>query len=528
MRSRRLSYADARRSSDLVLDHLNGAPFLEGTSQFTPDLDGLLAAARARSFPAEHRAVLHAALSRQYAGSVADPRVHGNINALAREGTLTITTGHQLCLFGGPLYVPFKILNAVRLASELGKVSGRTVVPVFWMATEDHDRDEIDHVHVNGERIQWPGRSGGAVGRMPLEGVGPALERAIALLGPGEFASDMATLLRSAYRPEHTLAQATRLFINGLFGHLGVVCIDGDDPDLKRLFAPIMQEELINKVTHRAVTYANERLAGRYPIQAHAREINLFHLSEGRRSRIEQQGEEYVVLDGGPRFSLDALLQELEAHPERFSPNVLMRPLYQEAILPNVGYIGGGGELAYWLQLRWSFQAVQLPMPAVLLRTSAAFISAKHMRQWEKLGLTHLDLFLPIEEVLARVARDRSGVPVGIDAEQEELRAFYARLKERAVAMDPTLAGAVEARHARALHGLERIGKGFLRAAKRKEGEALERLARIHSAVFPGGGLQERSESILPVLAALGPGFLAELLHELDPLAGEFTLFEED
>jgi bacillithiol biosynthesis cysteine-adding enzyme BshC len=521
----RIPYADTRRFSALVTDYLAGHEGLRELHAEPPTREGLHRTAQARPFSAEDRLVLSTALAAQYAGLALPDAVSDNLAALRRPDALTVTTGHQLCLFGGPLYVPFKILNVVRLARQLTTELGRPVLPVFWMATEDHDRAEIDHTWLNGSRVHWPGHAAGAVGRMPLHDIDAVLAQAAALLGDGDHAPAIRDLLYAAYRPDRTLAQATRHFVNALFGRFGVLCVDGDDPALKQRFVPHMREEVLNQVALRTVSHANARLAERYAVQAHAREINLFHLCPGHRRRIVQEGEGYHVLDGGPSWSPDQLLRELEARPEDFSPNVLLRPVYQETILPNIAYVGGGGELAYWLQLKPLFHALQVPMPAVLLRTSAGFLPAKHMRQWADLGLTATDLFASFDALRARVAAERVPFSTDMAAERERLQAFYHDLAARAAAADPSLKASAEAHATRALHGLERFGKALLRSAKRREADALARMDRVHAALFPGGGLQERRDNILPMLAAQGEGLLDRLLAELDPLDPRFTLF---
>jgi bacillithiol biosynthesis cysteine-adding enzyme BshC len=523
----RIPYADTRRFTSLVEDYLAQVEALRELYGFTPDLSGLRQAAEQRTFDPASRLTLCTALAEQYKGMALPDAVRDNLSALRRPDALTITTGHQLCLFGGPLYVTFKILNAVRLARTMSANLGRPVLPVFWMATEDHDRAEIDHTYFNGHKLHWQGRDGGAVGELLLKDIGPVVEEAIALLGTGAQAGELAALLRDAYRPEHTLAKATRHFVNALFGRFGVLIVDGDDPALKQRFVPHMREELLNQVVQRTVAHANAKLAQHYTVQAHAREINLFHLCPGHRRRIVLEGQGYRVLDGGPSWSTDQLLHELATRPERFSPNVLLRPVYQETILPNIAYVGGGGELAYWLQLRWLFQALRVPMPVVLLRTSAGFLSAKHLRQWEELGLTLPDLFAPPDATKARVAAERAPFSTDISAERDHLQAFYLDLATRAAAVDPSLKASAEAHATRALHGLERLGKALLRSAKRREADALARMDRVHHALFPGGGLQERRDNILPMLAAHGIGFLDHLLEDLDPLAGTFTVFVE-
>ncbi|MEZ4791684.1 MAG: bacillithiol biosynthesis cysteine-adding enzyme BshC [Flavobacteriales bacterium] len=524
----RLAYADTGRFAAPVIDHLANDPFIRHFLDLPPDRDGLRRSAERVDFDPGKRAVLCAALDEQHAALDLHPAVRENLRRLRDPRALTITTGHQLCLFTGPLYVPYKILNAIRLAREATELLGRPVVPVFWMATEDHDAAEIDHAVINGRTIRWKGAVGGAVGRMHLRGIGEQVEEAIAALGEGEGVDHLARLLREAYHEDRTLAEATRHFIHALFGHHGLVIVDGDDPALKRLFAPIITEELLNQVAQRTVAYADERIKERYTVQAHAREINLFHLRNCHRSRIVQEEDHYQVLDGGPRWTLDELLARVEAHPEDFSPNVLLRPVYEATILPDIAYIGGGGELAYWIQLHWLFQAMRVPMPAFFLRTSAATISVKHRQQWKELGLDVKDLFRKVDAVKTEVAARDAGFRTELTAERAELERLYATIGEMATAADGSLEGAVAARKQQALRGLERLEKGLVRAAKRDQDVAMQRIDAIHHALFPGGGLQERRDCFLPVIAAHGLAAVDTWLDLLDPLDPTFALVGEE
>ena len=479
---------------------------------------------RSRLFEPNMREALYMAIDKGYAGVDVPVAVRENIDALRQEGTCTVTTGHQLCLFTGPLYVPFKILNTVRLAAELSTAE-RKVVPVFWMATEDHDRAEIDHVWVAGNKLHWPGAAGGAVGRMKLEGIEALLTELDPLLGSGAHAEELRVILRLAYQEDRTLAEATRHFVNALFGRYGVVVIDGDDPSLKRAFAPIMQEELLNEVVARSVRYANEKLEPQYALQAHVRDINLFHLRPGHRSRIERDGDNYRVLEGGPVFTLDKLLIELQLRPQQFSPNVLMRPVYQETVLPNIAYVGGGGELAYWLQLRWLFQGLQVPMPALLLRTSAAFLSVKQVARVRSLGLEVGDLFSPKEDLEKRIALERASFSTSLNDERSAQSQFYQDLATRARSADPSLEASVGARAASASKGLDKIERQLVRAAKQQQADALRQLGEVLATLFPDG-LQERRDNFMPWYVAEGPAFFDRLLAALDPLDPRFTVIE--
>jgi len=524
----RIAYSATGRFAPPVLDHLANDPFIREFLELPPDLDGLRKAAAARTFSIEHRSILCAALDRQHAQLDLHTAVRHNLLRLKDDAALTITTGHQLCLFTGPLYVPYKILNTIRLARDAERSLERPVIPVFWMATEDHDAAEVDHAVLNGRTIRWTGATSGAVGKMALTGIKQQVDEAARALGPGPDAALVAEILNASYTEGRTLAEATRHFVHALFGHLGLVIIDGDDPALKRLFVPVLQEELVNQVTERTVVYANERIKERYTVQAHAREINLFHLRPGHRSRIVREEDHYQVLDGGPRWTLDELLMEAQIRPQDFSPNVLLRPVYQETVLPNIAYIGGGGELAYWIQLRWLFQGLRVPMPVVFLRTSAASLSAKHRGQWQELGLSDTDLFAPVDPVKTTIAMDGASFSTDLSQERTRMQGFYDDLLSRAVGADTTLKGAVEARKVQALRGLDRIEQGLVRAAKRDQEVALRRIDTVHAALFPGGGLQERRDNILPLLASKGLGELDRLCELLDPLDLRFTLFEED
>lgn len=519
-------YADTGRFNSLVIGYLKGDRRLKDHYRWQPDRTGLEAAAEARAFAPGARAALCRVLEAQYGGQPVQPEVRTNLDRLRDPDTLTVTTGHQLCLFTGPLYVPFKILNVVRLARELS-TNERAVVPVFWMATEDHDRPEIDHAWIHGQRVEWPGSTAGAVGKLPLEGMEGVLEQVDELLGLGTHADELRALLHRCYRPEYDLATATRSFVDALFGRFGVIVLDADEPDLKRLFIPQMRSELLEGVAQKEVADANARLAKHWSPQAFARAINLFYLTPGARRGIELQGDRFQVLDGGPAFNRARLLAELEEHPERFSPNVILRPVYQEVVLPNIAYVGGGGELSYWFQLKGVFDRLGVPMPSLILRTSAALLTQKDVERTEALGLGVPELFASWDVLSARIAKQRAVFSTSMQAERDAAALFYARLLQRASAADRTLEGAVKAIEKKAQRGLDALERKLVRAAKRSEQESLARLASVHQRLFPGGGLQERRDNFMPWYAQQGPAFFDQLLEHLDPLDPRFSVLLE-
>ena len=310
-------------------------------------------------FSQEKRNVLVSSLKAQYAELKTTPKVLKNIELLAQSNTFTVTTGHQLSLFTGHLYFIFKIISVINTVRQLTeKYPNKHFVPVYWMATEDHDFEEINHFHLSNRTICWNSDQTGATGNFStntLEAVFQTFDRAIGL---GKNADELRALFRDSYLKNNNLAEATRYLVNALFEDYGVVVIDGNDKALKKEFIPYISNDLLHSVAHQEVTKSIEALQkvnSTYPVQVNPREVNMFYLTPNGRHRIIRTTEGFEVHDTNIRFSKEAILEELNTYPERFSPNVILRPLYQEVILPNLAYIGGGGEIAYWLELKRIF-----------------------------------------------------------------------------------------------------------------------------------------------------------------------------
>ncbi|MBK6752112.1 MAG: bacillithiol biosynthesis BshC [Flavobacteriales bacterium] len=341
-----LPYLATGQFKPIVLDYLQDEPKVHPFRVWPFNRAASEKALTARHFDPGKRTIVIAAIRRQYDGLSIPPQVEEHLQRLAEPDTYTVTTGHQLCLFGGPLFVLFKILNTVRLARELSTPQ-RTVVPVFWMASEDHDLAEVDHVFLRCTLVHWPAGATGAVGRIPLSMIDEVVSRAIALLGDGSGAAEIAGILRSAYQDGKTLAQATRIFIDGLFGRFGVVVVDGDDPTLKRLFAPLMQEELLNEVVARSVHYAEQQMPVEYAPQAHARGQSLSSQPWATRPFgaggrwLQSDGRRPCVQHAGIIGPLGALSGSVLA--ERAAPSVVPGECATQYCLR--GRWGGGGVL---------------------------------------------------------------------------------------------------------------------------------------------------------------------------------------
>ena len=353
--------------SKIANDYLfNSESFSEFISA-TPDLSSF--ESRIKTRQSINRDVLVEELLIQ--NKKAPKKAINNIELLRKETTFTVTTGHQICLFTGPLYSIYKIISTLNLTKSLKqKYPEHDFVPVFWMATEDHDFEEINHVNIFDKKITWNTNQSGPVGRFSTTDMIPFLEEIEETIG-----SELSRTLINFYKSSSNLAIAHNKMINHLFGEEGVVVIDADSEKLKREMISIFKNELTKQNTFEKVEEQSEKLLTKgFGKQVTPREINLFYQKDGLRERITEEDKSYQILNTELVFTQEEILEELDKHPERFSPNVVMRPIYQEKILPNLAYIGGPGELAYWFQLKSAFEVNSIDFPILVLRNMALIV----------------------------------------------------------------------------------------------------------------------------------------------------------
>ncbi|RYD96753.1 MAG: bacillithiol biosynthesis BshC, partial [Sphingobacteriales bacterium] len=324
--------------SRLVNDYVNENQDLHSFYDFEINDAGLKKAIDTRKhFPVD-RELLHTVISEQYAGLEISPAVKANLELLRAENTFTVCSAHQPNLMTGYLYFIYKIIHSVKLAAHLKSLdAAANFVPVFYIGSEDNDFEELGHFRFAGKVFEWHTDQTGAVGMMrvdePLERLIKAL---LPVLGPaGTSEKYLRNTILSAYKKGNSIAMATRILINDLLGFLGVLVLDANDARLKRKFVAVIKEEVLRPEAFELVKQDSERLNATYKAQAFFRPINFFYLKEGLRERIEYINNEYLVLNTELKFSAAEMEAEIEAHPERFSPNVILRGLYQESILPD-------------------------------------------------------------------------------------------------------------------------------------------------------------------------------------------------
>lgn len=525
MLAKYISYKETHSFSPIVLDYLAGKDVLQPFYQYRPDITGFKQAI-AQENRNLNRSLLVEVLQKQYADMALTEQVAENIQLLGDKKTFTITTGHQLNIFTGPLYFIYKIVTAINLAKELKQQFPEyNFVPLYWMATEDHDFEEINHVRIEDKMLRWEKQATGATGKLNTNDIQEVLSTYKGYLGISENGENLAELVEKAYGGQQTLVAATRELVNGLFGKQGLICMDADERSLKQEFAPIVFQDITEQNSFRNISAANEAMeVSGYKPQVNPREINFFYMTDQLRERIIAVGDEYQVNNTSISFTKDTLRQEINNFPERFSPNVVMRPLYEELILPNLAYIGGGAEVTYWLQLKSNFDFYKIPYPVLLLRNSALVIDEQSARKMHILGISHKDLFLTNIELKNDWIKTHVNLELSLEDERRAITTLFDHIKLDAYKIDKTLSQSADSAKTKAIKLIYNLEKKMLRAEKRKHVTSLNQIDGLKNRLFPSGVLQERVLNIAPLYIIYGDDFLQSLLDSFQPLKLQFTI----
>ncbi|MCK6607544.1 MAG: bacillithiol biosynthesis cysteine-adding enzyme BshC [Flavobacterium sp.] len=523
-----ITYQNSGYFSKLIVDYLDQKAELKPLYNRFPTVENfnLQIEEKSKNFPIENREILVNALLNQYQKFEISEATLANIELLKHSKTFTITTGHQLNLFTGPLYFLYKIVSVINLTKELKTAyPNHNFVPIYWMATEDHDFDEINYFNLKGKKIQWKKESQGPVGRLNTSGLEEVFGQFSTELGLGNNANYLRELFKKSYLEHENLADATRYLANELFKNEGLVILDGDDLELKKLFIPYAKEELLQQTSFKKV---NETLPllKEYNVQVNPREINLFYIQDDLRERIVFEDGNYKINNTQLSFSESEILTELENNPKNFSPNVILRPLYQEVILPNLCYIGGGGELAYWLELKSNFEANNITFPILLLRNSALVATKKQVEKLEKLELNWSDVFQNQQTLVNEKTKEFSNFTIDFSEQKAFLKNQFEALYTIAKKTDKSFLGAVKAQEVKQLKGLENLEKKLLKAEKRIHTEKLERIIQLQNELFPNQSLQERKSNFADFHSETGnlEAFFSLLYADLQPLKQNFSL----
>lgn len=362
------------------------------------EIDKELLINKSKDFKQEQRIILSKVIQERI-GENAHARQLENITKLLDPDSVTVTTGQQLHPFLGPLFVWSKIMSAVDLSVRYEAKFGRPVIPVYWMATEDHDFEEIENVPFLGKTYQWKTEQTGAVGQFDTEGIQNLKDQIKA-----DFTEDLALhefldQYASHYQEGVSLSKASTALVNEWFGHLGVLPLDPNDKKLKQSAKDIFFRE-INGINQAACERQNNLLKSEgLPVNIGARNTRLFYLSDNQRLRIDEVDGTFHTQNAAKKWTAEELKKEIDLHPDRFSPNVLLRPIYQQYILPNMAYVAGPSEYLYWLQLPELFKVNELSIPKLHLRVLSTVTTANQRKKKQQLSIAPGDWFLPLDKL---------------------------------------------------------------------------------------------------------------------------------
>jgi bacillithiol synthase len=508
----------------LVADYLADSLQVDGLYAHPLTVAGLGEAMAARDKYHTPRAALHEVLISQYAAIGLHTAVKTNIDLLLQPNTYTITAAHQPCLLMGPIFNIYKIAAAINLAKQLKAAYPQAhFVPIFWMGSEDHDADELNNTYLGNTRLEWPlaDGEGGAFGRRGLASLLPILEQAKTLVAG--VAADKLDTWMARMADFRNFAAFTQYIVDDLFGHQGLVVLDQDDQALKRLFTPIIADELIQSRATEVLHDQLARIETHYTVQARPRDINLFLLGDNFRERIIHVGDTYTIHNRTETFTTAEILALVDSHPERFSPNVILRPVYQEMVLPNIAFVGGAGEHSYWLQLKPLFEHYGVPYPVLAARPSFAMLSASIDKKYYKVGMSSIQYFGQIEATINDYVRQNLSADTMLTEEKTALEGLFDTLTTKVTAIDPTLTATVQGEKLRQVKALEAIEGKIIKAEKRKQEETVNQIRQVHASLFPDGSWQERHDNCL-TWYQLDNSLVDEIVALADPLSRSWQL----
>ena len=504
----------------LVYDQKTLEPFI--TEPFSEEAIQRQIERKSSEFSATARETLVHSLIEQYREVKTSELTQKNIDSLKDDNTFTITTGHQLSLYTGPLYFVVKILHVIKMCDELNaKYTDKKFIPVYWMATEDHDFEEIQSFNIFNRSITWESSQKGPVGQFNIDELDKVKEELRELFG-NHPNSEIHAVIDSLKGENY--AKAFRKLVNQLFGDRGLVIVDGDDVYLKQSFSSVFENELKNQFSYPEVhNLTNNLLKAGGKAQVTPREINLFYSEKGLRSRIVRSGGAFSV-EGKGEFSLEQLLNA----PEKLSPNVILRPLYQETILPNLAYIGGGGEISYWLQLKEVFKKTNIVYPLIQVRNSVVWLDKGILGKLEKVKGSPSNIFKPEDTWKKEYLTQHSGEELDMSGIEKAYNSLSDELRKTVLSVDKTKESFINAELARMKKQLESIQAKAVKFSKANHDQAMKSIEFIKSRVNPNGGLQERSENFFRFCKS---GEVTPVIHQLylalDPFNGDFIVILE-
>lgn len=496
--------------SKIIDDYVNESSRLSSFVIDFPSIESFGKQFSKVQFDASKRTVLHKALVNQYAKSNIEPPEM--LADLINSNTFTVTTGHQLSLYGGAKYFIHKIFSIIKLAETLNKsYPNYKVLPIFWLASEDHDFEEVNNFKTQNVKIASKNTAEGPLGRLHPKVFVDTFEQFKSAVGTSLSAKYLKEIFEKSFEMTNW-SEATRYWVQCFFGEQ-IIIIDGDDAQLKKMSLPLFERELFEQNTHQNIENTNQELSKLgYHIQVHSRNINLFYIENGLRERIVKTPRGFSILNTNIEFTEDEMRNLLKTNIESISPNAIFRPLYEEFVLPNLAYIGGPGELAYWLQLKSNFEDYKVTFPILVLRDSFVFVSPKHLETLDKYQLSFSDLGLN-EDELIQLFLNKNAVPeVDFKEDNEKLNQYFKGLEQKTNQLLKNHQKMMSAELKRMEKFIKKLDKKVFQDLKLREEAGIHKIVTLQKTYFPNGKLNERSQGFIDDFIGIGQEKYLEIL----------------
>lgn len=441
-----------------------------------------------------NRTELTKVLLQQFEKRKFSPATLSNIEALHNENTFSITCAHQPTLLFHPAFFFHKIASIISLANQFNEqFSHFHFVPVFWLGSEDHDFEELGNAVLSSKKIEWQTSQKGAVGRFLID---ENFKQILAHFKLAYPSLNIHGLCDEALKHTSNFGEFTAFVVQAFFSEYGLVVLNQDDALLKKLFAPVIEDEVLHSRAEKVLQPTIEFLESNYKTQATVRPINFFYLGKNFRERIVRIDESnFEVLNQHIAFNQNDIQKEMKQNPQNFSPNVLFRPLFQETVLPNVAFVGGGAECSYWLQQKALFDYYQVAFPMVIHRTPVVVVPQNISRKAEKLQLKTAQIFKREDVFIKNFLAENFSDEISLAHASKNIEFIFEEIEQKIAAVDTTLTASVKAEKQKTLAAVAQLEGKALKALKRKSETVVEQLKSIYQCYFVDGKLQERKVS---------------------------------
>ena len=515
---------------DIVFGLMNNNKKLKSFISDFPSYDNIISHSekKKKEFSKENRIRLVNEIKEQYKGIKISKELNNNINSLLNEKTFSVTSGHQLSLFSGPIYFIYKIISTIKIVSELNKKSKKQkFVPVFWLASEDHDFDEIAKVNISGKSLKWEKETlNQPVGKINSNNIEKVIKEYKNQIIDSKYSSKLIKLIDDNYTSFTSLSKATRSFINQLFFKYGVIVIDADSKNFKKTFVENMKSEVLNGHCNKTVTKQIEDIKKTfkdYKPQVNPSDINFFKMGDTGRVRIRKHGKGFKI---DKNITKKHLIDQINENPEKFSPNVIMRPLYQETSLPNVCFVGGSSEIRYWIQLKSYFEKSKVVFPILTIRNSAFIVNSRISKNIEKSGLKMQNFFVSKEKLLKDKTSQLSETNLNFDNLRKTLLDQFEYFKKISRETDKSFIGAISAQEKKQLNGIDNLEKKFYKSQKIKYQQELKKVEQIYNYLNPDDIPQERVINFGNLYSEFGDNLFKILIKSFKPFENKILVLE--